>query len=242
MTARARRLKAGSGRRVLRDPTGAALPLAAARLSRLVPAQAVRGNSWHPAGGQPARPEMAFIPRRAGACHRGLRVRGGLVWCLSILWTGLGAAGAGYIFILSTHLPVTTSCDLLDCWVGEPGVIIAAAKLGGVAWLLLTIPVLVSGLVRLRLTPWACWWAVAWVAGLALMVPIANWQTSAPPVISGNCWEGSGCILAGYRYAVVSWGELAVFAGWLAVGAAITLILARSARSPDRPAPIVPGY
>jgi hypothetical protein len=172
----------------------------------------------------------------------GLRVRGGLVWCLSILWAGLGAAGAGYIFILSTHLPVTTSCDLLDCWVGEPGVIIAAAKLGGVAWLLLTIPVLVSGLVRLRLTPWAGWWAVAWVAGLALMVPIANWQTSAPSVISGNCWEGSGCILAGYRYAVVSWGELAVFAGWLAVGAAITLILARSARSPDRSAPVVPGY
>ena len=61
------------------------------------------------------------------------------------------------------------------------------------------------------------------------MFPIATWQTSAPAVISGNCWEGSGCILAGYRYAVVSWGELAVLAGWLALGAAMTLILARTA-------------
>lgn len=162
----------------------------------------------------------------------GLRVRGLLVLCLSMLWAGLGAAGTGYIFILSTHIPVTTSCDLLQCWVGEPGVIIAAAKLGEAAWLMLTIPVLVTGLIRLRLTPWAGWWAVAWVAGLALMYRVANWQTSAPAVLA--CSKNQGCALAGYRYAVVSWGELAVFAAWLALGAAITLMLARPAHGRDR--------
>ncbi len=137
----------------------------------------------------------------------GLRVRGALVWCLSILWAGLGAAGAGYIFILSTHLPVTTSCDLLQCWVGEPGVIIIAAKLGGMAWLLLTIPVLVAGLRRLLGRGLqAAAWAGAWVAGLALMVPVADWQTSAPVVLS--CSKGQGCALAGYRVAGSSSSEL----------------------------------
>jgi hypothetical protein len=162
----------------------------------------------------------------------GLRVRGPLVWCLSMLWAGLGAAGAGYIFILSTHLPVTTSCDLLQCWVGEPSVIIAAAKLGQAAWLLLAIPVLVAGLVRLWPSEWTFWWAVAWAAGLALAFRVADWQTSAPEVSA--CGK-NGCWLAGYRYAVVSWGELAALAGWLALGAAMTLILARRPRSRDLP-------
>src|SRR5262249_42107268 len=35
----------------------------------------------------------------------GLRLRGLPAWCLSILWAGLGAAGAGYDFILSAHVP-----------------------------------------------------------------------------------------------------------------------------------------
>ncbi len=68
------------GRRALRDPPGAALPPADARLSRLVPARAGRGNAGHPAGGQPARPEMAFLARHASAGLRGVaRPRPGLV-------------------------------------------------------------------------------------------------------------------------------------------------------------------
>ncbi len=162
----------------------------------------------------------------------GLRVRGGLVWCLSILWAGLGAAGAGYIFILSTHVPEAAYIGL-PSWVGEPDVTYLAGDLGAMAWLLLTIPVLVAGLVRLRRTEWGGWWAGAWAAGLALAFPVADWQTSAPVVLS--CSKGQGCALAGYRYAVVSWGELAVFAGWLALGAAVTLILGRPARGRDLP-------
>lgn len=60
------------------------------------------------------------------------------------------------------------------------------------------------------------------------MYPLANWQPSAPAVLA--CSKNQGCALAAYRYAVVSWGELAVFAAWLAIGAAMTLILAWTAR------------
>ncbi|HTX86036.1 MAG TPA: hypothetical protein VME44_27940 [Streptosporangiaceae bacterium] len=119
-----------------------------------------------------------------------------------------------------------------------------AAYLGALAWLLLTIPVLVAGLIRLgRRWPWAeapaGGWVVgiasagAWFTGIALMFQIANWHPSAPAVLA--CNKNQGCALIGYRHAVVSWGELAILAGRLALGAAITLILARSARGRDLP-------
>ena len=176
----------------------------------------------------------------------GLRVRRPLVWCLSILWAVLGALGAGYNFILSAHVP-QAAWEGIQQWVGEPEWIYNAACLGALAWLLLTIPVLVAGLVRLRRRSlpagasaggWAVSaWAGAWFAGIALMFQVANWQPSAPAIISGNCWEGSGCMLAGYKHAALSWGELAVFAAWLALGAAMTLILARTARRRARRVP-----
>jgi hypothetical protein len=159
----------------------------------------------------------------------GLRVRGG-AWLLSILWLGTGAAGAGYIFVLSTHLPAIPTYSHIPSWVGEPGVIIGAGYLGAAAWLVLTMPVLAAGLIRLR--GWglrAVAWSGAWVAGLALMVPVADWQTSAPAIDA--CNKSLGCSLSGYSHAVVSWGELAICAAWLALGAAMTLILARPARA-----------
>lgn len=77
----------------------------------------------------------------------GLRVRGPVVLCLSILWAALGAAGAGYDFILSTHVPEAHHIGL-PSWVGEPLVTYLAGDPGALAWLLLTIPVLVAGLGR----------------------------------------------------------------------------------------------
>jgi hypothetical protein len=171
----------------------------------------------------------------------GLRVRGLVAWCLSVLWAGLGALGAGYDFMLSVHVPEAFYLGIQP-WVGESGVIIDAAGLGAVAWLLLTIPVLVAGLVRLhRRRPWTgpaagfavIAWGSAWMAGLALMYQVGTWHPSAAVIFSGNCSEGQGCSLVGYRHAVVSWGEVAVLAGWLAVGAAMALILARPMRSRD---------
>jgi hypothetical protein len=171
----------------------------------------------------------------------GLRVRAALVWCLSVLWAGLGAAGAGYDFILSAHVPEAVYLGVgLPSWVGEPEATYLAGQLGAMAWLLLTIPVLVAGLVRLRgrglwAGAWPGAWACAWFAGLALAFPVADWQPSAPAVLA--CSKNEGCALAGYRYAVVSWGELAVLAGWLALGAAMTLMLARTARRRARCVP-----
>jgi hypothetical protein len=168
----------------------------------------------------------------------GLRARGSAFF-LTILWAGLGAAGAGYDFIASMHVSEIPTYARIPCWVGEPGMIIDAGYLGGAAWLLFSIPVLAAGMTRLRRTDWAGLWPIAWIAGFLLMIPIATWETSAPAVMSGNCWAGSGCILAGYRYAVVSWGELAVLTGWLALGASMTLTLARTGpprarRVPDK--------
>jgi uncharacterized membrane protein YhaH (DUF805 family) len=153
---------------------------------------------------------------------------GGLGWWLSILWVGLGAAGSSYIFFLSTHLPAIPTYSHIPGWVGEPGVILTAGYLGAVAWLVLTIPVLVAGLVRLREAPWTGWWAVAWVAGLALILPVADWQTSAHAL--NACNNSSGCILIGYSHAVVAWRELPVGAAFLTLGAVMTRILAGPAQ------------
>jgi hypothetical protein len=162
----------------------------------------------------------------------GLRARGPLVWCLSMLWAGLGALGAGYNFMLSLRVPEVSYLGVQP-WVGESQVIINAAGAGAVAWVLLTIPVLVAGLIRIRrrklragLDAGLAVWAGTWMAGLALMYQILNWHPTAAPIIAGNCWRGQGCSLAAYRHAVVSPEELAVLAGWLALGAAMALILA----------------
>jgi hypothetical protein len=161
----------------------------------------------------------------------GLRVRGLLLLCLSILWAGLGALGAGYNFTLSAHVP-EASWMWIQPWVGESSVTYAAAHLGAMAWVLLTIPVLVAGLVRTSRanSDLMAAWALLWVAGIALMIQVASWQPSARAVISGNCWRGSGCMLVGYKHAVTSWRELAVFAAWLALGATMTWMVARTAR------------
>jgi hypothetical protein len=157
----------------------------------------------------------------------GLRVRSFVVWCLAALWTGLGALGAGYNFVMSAHVPETAYLGVQP-WVGQSGVVYVAAKLGALVWVLLTIPVLVAGLVRLRRMLWATAWAAAWLVGLALMFKIADWHPTAPTIQA--CSKNLGCGLVGYRHAVLSWGEVAVFAAWLALGVGMTLILARPVR------------
>ncbi len=157
----------------------------------------------------------------------GLRVRGLLAWCVSILWAALGAAGAGYTFVVSAHRPDPYS-DVPADWIGEPNVIFYAAFFCALAWLVLTIPVLNAGCRRLRDADGLRGaWATLWLAGIALMVPVASWHTSAPEVWS--CTRNLGCAFTGYKYAVVSWGQLAVLAGYLAVCAAMILILRRPA-------------
>jgi uncharacterized membrane protein YhaH (DUF805 family) len=157
----------------------------------------------------------------------GLRVRGPLTWCMSILWATLGAAGAGYTFIASAH---TSEIDTrITTWTGEPNVILDVAFLGALAWLVLTFPVVVAGFRRLRHadTRLRGAWGISWLAGVMLMVPVASWRTAAPEV--WTCYRNEGCELTGYKYAVVSWGQLALFAAYLAICAAMILILRRPA-------------
>jgi hypothetical protein len=160
----------------------------------------------------------------------GLRVRG-RAWLLSILWVGLGAAESGYVFLVSTQPPAFPNNFQVATWVGEPGLITGAGELAGVAWLVLTIPVLVAGLIRLR--GWrpgqglrAAAWAGAWAAGFALMVTVEVWQAPA------TCGE-YGC--PPIDHAVVSWIELPICAAFLALGAAMTRILAVPAHGWDVP-------
>jgi hypothetical protein len=172
----------------------------------------------------PSRRWPSFRDARALAIGS-LRARG-WAFFLSVVWVGAGAAGAAYIFLLSTHVSANLTCRI-PCWVGEPGAAVNAGYLGAAAWLVLAIPALAAGLIRFNglATPVLAW-SGAWIAGVALMVAVARWQTSAPAVWA--CSGNQGCSLAGYRYAVVSWGELPICAAWLALGAVMMLMLART--------------
>ena len=178
----------------------------------------------------PGRKWPSFRDAR-GLIIGGLRVRGPVTWFMAMLWAGLGALGAGYDFVLSLHVPEASYLGVQP-WVGQSGLTYTAADLGALVWVLLTIPVLIAGLVRIRRRRLPAErgavagmaWASAWMAGLALIYQVGAWQPSAPAVYA--CGKDLGCSLVGYRHAVVSWGELAVIAGWLALGAAMALILA----------------
>jgi hypothetical protein len=157
-----------------------------------------------------------------------LRVRG-RVWWLSVLWVGIGAAGADYSFFVTTK-PFTNADFWIPLWNTEPEVISIAAYLAAVAWLVLPLPVLVAGLVRLRGWRPGRWlraaaWASAWLAGFALMRQAGVWEEYPARYLTYACGH-RGCSLNDYGPAVVSWGELAICATWLALGAVMTWILA----------------
>ena len=155
----------------------------------------------------------------------GLRVRG-WVWRLSMLWVVLGAGGALYGFACATVGCTTRLCAGEEFWFllwnGEPGVIADVGVLAAVVWLLLAVPLLVAGFVRLRGWQPRNWrpaaaWAGAWVAGSALMVVAV--------VVAAN----------GSNFPGVGWGELPVFAAWVALGAVMNQMLSTPAHSRDVP-------
>jgi hypothetical protein len=114
-------------------------------------------------------------------------------------------------------------------WNGEPWVIIAAGTLAAAVWMLLAIPVLVAGLARIRRSVsrdgiWRYAWIGIWIAGVALMVltyvASFRWLDGNGPVVPT---EGTTLPSPG---PAVGWGELPICAAWLALGAAMTWILA----------------
>jgi hypothetical protein len=135
---------------------------------------------------------------------------------------GIGAAASGYVFFVSTKTvldPTSPFVGIFD-WPGGNwnNVAVAAAALAAVAWLALTIPVLIAGLRRILGRPgkrlMAAAWAGAWVAGVALMalIPasVASGKTLSP---------------------VANWQELVIGAGFLTLAAVMACILARPAES-----------
>jgi hypothetical protein len=138
----------------------------------------------------------------------------GWVWWLAGLWVVIGAGGAIYATVLVNHITLSVDFYWMLQWNGEPGVIIAIGAIAEVAWALLSLPVLIAGFVRLRgWRPrnwlWAAGWAILWVAGMVLMNQAADWA------IAGENGTSSGLSVA----------ELAICAGWLALGGAMTWIL-----------------
>jgi hypothetical protein len=148
---------------------------------------------------------------------------------LSILWVVLGAGGAGYAFVCIMQGCTTNQCTNDEFWFplynGEPGVIAAVGGLAAGVWVLLAVPLLVAGFVRLRGWRPRSWlraaaWAGTWIAGLALMVLV---------VVAGWAWaSGSGA-------PDLAWGELAICLAWLALGAVMNQILPRPAHRRDMP-------
>jgi hypothetical protein len=150
-----------------------------------------------------------------------LRVRG-WVWLLAMLWVAIGTGAAGYAFVMTTQTcnnECVNDTFWFPQWTAEPGLIIAAGGLAAGMWILLAVPLLVAGFVRLRGWRPRNWlrataWAGAWVAGFALM---------GLALFSAEAWEdGSGA-------SNVAWGELAIFAVLLGLGAVMTRILAAPA-------------
>jgi hypothetical protein len=166
-------------------------------------------------GGAPlpsSRPSFPGAWARVGEPLRGR----GWVWWLAALWVVTGAGGAVYATVAFTHpgygegllIPPTIQ------WPGEPQVIIDVGVIAEVAWLLLSGPLLVAGFVRLRgwrSRNWlrAAGWAGSWLAGLALMIQAADWAAAGEDGTRG----------------VLSVGEMAICAAWLALGGAMTWIL-----------------
>jgi len=143
----------------------------------------------------------------------GLRVRG-WAWLLSMLWVALGAGGAIYGTVTFSHGDYGQGVIWMVQWYGEPQVIIDVAVVALPVWVLLSVPVLVAGFVRLR--GWrprnglrVAGWAGSWVAGLVLMNQTADLAAAG---------EGSS---RGF----LSVGEMVICAAWLALGGAMTWIL-----------------
>jgi len=190
----------------------------------------------------PGRRWPSFRDMRALAIG-GLRVRG-WTWLLSMLWVMGGVARTGYEFYVTTKPYGYVGLPFEGLSAGPVAVRIAGVLVlvAGLTWLVLPLPALVGGFIRLgrRQRNWlfAVGWAGALAAGCYLIRLAALWSDyPGGPINDSTCTrplsDGTfNCTLSGP--AAVSWGELAICAAWLALGAVMTWILARPARrSPD---------
>ncbi|HET7017712.1 MAG TPA: hypothetical protein VFI65_27560 [Streptosporangiaceae bacterium] len=178
------------------------------------PASSVSGRASSPGGRWPS-----FRVARA-LITEGPRVRG-WVWWLSMLWVLMGAGGAIYALVCTFQGCTTVQCTNDEFWFplynGEPWLLADVGGLAAAAWILLAVPLLVAGFVRLRGWRRRSWlrataWAGVWVAAFVLMGLVA---------VAG-AW--------GADYPGLGWGELElpIFAAWLGLGALMTSVLAKA--------------
>jgi hypothetical protein len=177
-----------------------------------------RASSVSGPAGAPGRRRFSFRASRA-LILEGLRTRS-WVWRLSMLWVVLGAGGAGYALVCTFSGCTTNQCTNDEFWFplynGEPAVIAGVGALAATFWVLMAVPLLLAGFVRLRGWRRSAWlrtagWAGAWVAGFVLMALVA--------VV--GAW--------GADFPGLGWGELElpIFAAWLALGVMMSSVLAR---------------
>lgn len=151
-------------------------------------------------------------------------------WWLSALWVVAGTVNTGYEFYITTKPYTWADADVgigITGWSTDPVAVQIAVVLATAASLALPIPALIAGFIRLRGWRPRSWlriaaWAGAWVAGFALIYQAGVWGNYPAncPAIGGP----GNCPAIGSP-AVVSWGELAICAAWLALGGAMTWIL-----------------
>jgi hypothetical protein len=143
-------------------------------------------------------------------------------------WALLGAGGCAVLFIWSTgrvlgpdEMVVTPSW--MPGWLSY--IIWLAGFLVVIPWVLTLGLILILGVVYLhRVAPGRHLWQVAWAgtaaAGVALIALMADMQISPTLPYTGPT--------------IVSWGELPVSAGFLALGAVMIALLTAPARSASR--------
>ena len=162
----------------------------------------------------------------------------GVPWRLAGLascWSLIGAAAAGWLFVLSTAPP--GQAGVADPFAGPPDppawtgispgagfLIDFTGALAFLPWLLMSIPVLVLGLRRLsQVARSAIWWQVAWTgvvgAGVALAVLAVISFHFPPPYVS---WAP-----------VLSWGDLAIALAFLVLGIIMWCLMMRRAQRPQ---------
>jgi hypothetical protein len=155
-----------------------------------------------------------------------LSVRGRVAWGLTVLWAGLGVAGAAFDMAYALRVPVDLSRG--PAWVGESAEAYLTAVFGVLVWVLLAIPVLIVGCIRLGRagrTEATALWVAAWLAEVVLaIVGVAN-QPPSPEAWA--CDKDQACDLSWGRYVSVTGGQLVIFAIQLALLLAIASVLAR---------------
>ena len=155
-----------------------------------------------------------------------MSVRGRVAWGLTVLWAGLGVAGAAFDMAYALRVPVDLSRG--PTWVGESAGAYLTAVFGVLAWVLLAIPVLIVGCIRLGRacrTEATALWVAAWLAEVVFaIVDVAN-QPPSPETWA--CDKDQACDLSWGRYVSVTGGQLVIFAIQLALLLAIASVLAR---------------